>query len=72
MKDLRKIASNQIVLENEKLLTLSVVEIYNGVVQRYYPLTQEMPNTEWLVGQVCLKREDDGTLRAYYKNKVIE
>ena len=71
MKKLRKIASNQIILENGSQLTLSIVEILNGVVQKYYPLTHEMPYTEWLGGQVFLKREDDGALRAYYNNKVL-
>ena len=72
MKKLRKIASNQIVLEDNSLLTLSVVEIQDGVATRWYPLAHELPNTEWLGGQVCLKRDKEGVLRAYYKNKVIE
>jgi hypothetical protein len=72
MKRIRKIASNQIVLEDKSVLTQSVVEISQGEVLKWYPLTQELPNTEWLGGQVCLIRDNDGVLRAYYNNKVIE
>mgnify|MGYP007032389486 CR=1 FL=1 len=72
MKRLRKIASNQIVLEDNTILTLSVVEIQEGVVKEWHSLKNELPNTEWLGGKVCLRRDELGLLRAYYNNKVIE
>ena len=72
MKKLRKIASNQIVLEDKSILSLSVVEIQDGVATNWYSLVHELPNTEWLGGQVCLQRDEEGMLRAYYNNKVIE
>ena len=72
MKKLRKIAANQIVLQDNSLLTLAVVEISNGEVTKWYPLTQELPNTEWFGGQILLKDDDNGVLRAYYNDKVIE
>ena len=72
MKRLRKIASNQILMEDGSMLTRSVVEIADGIVQQCYPLTQELPFTEWLVGPVRLGRDDQGVLRAYFNNKIIQ
>jgi hypothetical protein len=72
MKKQRKIASNQILMEDGSVLTRSVVEIAEGVVQQCYPLTQELPFTEWLGGPVRLIRDEQGLLRAYYNNKIIQ
>jgi hypothetical protein len=54
------------------MLTRSVVEIADGVVQQCYPLTQELPFTEWLSGPVRLSRDEQGVLRAYFNNKMIQ
>ena len=67
----RRIASNEIVLEDGSCLTLSVVEIQSGIVSSVYPLTQELPHTEWLPGTLCLKRDSEGMLRAYYNDLII-
>ena len=72
MRTLRKIASNQIVLEDNTVLTLSVVVVQDGVVKEWYPLTEERPNTEWLAGIICLKRDERGALRAYYNDRMLE
>jgi hypothetical protein len=49
----------------------SVVEIQSGVVTRWYPLTEELPQTEWFSQSVSLSRDAEGLLRARINNKVI-
>ena len=73
MKKIRRIASHQILLDNGSLLTqLSVVEIQSGVVTDIYPLTEELSQTEWMPGEIHLKRDAEGQLRAYYNKKIID
>ena len=68
---MRRIASHEIVLEDSSVLTLSVVEILSGEVVSWYPLTQETACTEWMPGKIVLLRDEDGYLRAYYNNVMI-
>ena len=70
-KNFRRIASHKVVMPDKSLLTLSVVEIQSGVVTKCFPLTQELPFTEWLPGQIVLIRDEQGLLRAYYNNEII-
>ena len=73
MKRRRRIASHQILLDNGSLLTrLSVVEILSGVVTDIYPMTEELPQTEWMPGEIRLTRDAEGQLRAYYNGKIID
>jgi hypothetical protein len=51
---------------------MTVVEIQSGVVSRCFPLEQELPQTEWLSGEIHLRNDADHQLRAYYQNKLIE
>ena len=71
MKKLRKIASHETILENGTRQTLSVIELQEGKVVSCYPLTGELPQTEWMAGQIVLRRDDEGVLRAYHNNKII-
>ena len=71
MKRLRRIASHETILENGTRQTLSVIEIQEGKVVSCYPLTEELPQTEWMAGQIVLRRDDDGILRAYHNNRII-
>ena len=68
---LRRIACHELILPNGQRLTHYVVEILNGCMVNQYPLLQELPNTEWFVGRVILKKSDDGHIQAYYNNKPI-
>ena len=70
-KNLRRIASYEIVLENGSRLTQSVVELWQGVAIRWYPLVEELSQTEWLSQSVSLRRDETGLLRAYIDNKVL-
>ena len=68
---MRRIASHEIVLEDNSRQTLSVVEIQSGEVMSWYPLTQEIACTEWMPGQVELRRDERNVLRAYHNNILI-
>jgi hypothetical protein len=41
------------------------------VVSQWYPLTEELPFAEWMPGQIVLRRDGEGLLRAYYNNVMI-
>ena len=75
MKKPRKIACHRIVFperqDRPQVPTPSVVEIQSGTAVRWYPLTQELPQTEWLPGEVVLCRDDQGLLRAYYDGQLL-
>ena len=68
---LRRIACHELILPNGQRLTHYVVEILNGYMVNHYPLLQEIPNTEWLIGQVVLKEGDEGRIQAFYNKKPI-
>ena len=63
---LRRIASNEVITPEGQSLIQYVVELWDGYVERYFPLQQEMSNTEWMQGQIILKKDTKG-IRAYYK-----
>lgn len=70
-KPFRRIASNRVITPEGKNLTQQVIEISEGCVTKLYPLRQELPFTEWMQGQIELKRNPDGSVSAYYKGKPI-
>jgi len=70
-RKLRRIACHEIVLEDRSSLSLAVLEIQQGRILRYYPLTQELPFTEWVAGRIVLKRDEEGIMHAYYNNEMI-
>ena len=44
--------------------------------ERYFyvpqaPLSGELPCTEWMPGRIVLQRDDEGLVRAYYNNVII-
>ena len=51
-----------------KSLLMQVVLLEEGFVVRTHPLEKEEAATEWLQGQIVLKREEEG-LCAYHHNK---
>ena len=52
-------------------LPLHVVEMSEGLVVDYYPLSGETAQTEWLQGQITLKHQEDDCVIAYYKEKPL-
>jgi hypothetical protein len=67
---LRRIASNELLTPEGKVLTQHVVLLEEGFVVRTLPLDEEQAGTEWLQGRITLKQEQEG-LRAYYQGKLM-
>ncbi len=66
----RRIASNELITPEGKLLMQQVVLLEEGFVVRTHPLEKEEANTEWLQGSIILKKEPAG-VRAYYQGKLL-
>ena len=47
---IRRIAVSRLHLPDGTILHNQVIELCDGQPQRYYPLVQELPATEWLGG----------------------
>lgn len=67
----RRIAANRVIIDDRQLVQY-VVEIENGIVTNYYPLTEEQPFTEWLGGTILLTKDVNGIIRASKDGKFIE
>jgi uncharacterized protein YhfF len=67
----RRVASNQVIIDEEELHQC-VVELIEGRVVNYYCFEDELPVTEWLGGTIILERDGDGVLRAYKDGKKIQ
>ena len=52
----RRVAAHEVKAPGE-VLQQAVVELKGGKVERYYPFTDELPQTEWLGGTILI--EDD-------------
>lgn len=72
MGDMRRCGAHEVRLETGCILIQAVVEISDGRVVNYYEFRDELPMTEWLGGVIEVKRDEEGILRAYWKNKIIE
>ena len=72
MKKCRRIATHRLLAENGTLLKLYIVELEGGLVKTYYPFTHEIEHTEWMSGEIVLKRDITGGLRAFYNEMMIE
>ena len=51
---------------------LAVVELEDGVVKDYYLLTHELEHTEWIGGDIVLKKDENGWLRAFHNDIMIK
>ena len=58
--------------ENGSALELCVVELEDGVVKDYYLLTHELEHTEWIGGDIVLKKDENGWLRAFHNDIMIK
>lgn len=52
----RRVAAHEVIVGKE-VFSPAVVELTQGKVVRYYLLTEELPQTEWLGGTIYI--EDD-------------
>lgn len=54
MSAFRRLAVNRLHLPDGRVLPNHVIELRDGRVTAYYPLTEELPSTEWLGGDYYL------------------
>ena len=66
-KSIRRIGAN-IIETSEGTIEQGIVVIEDGIVLKAYPFTEEEPMTEWTVGTITLRPDNDGKLRAYKDN----
>ena len=67
----RRIACPELQTPQGIIRTPYVVELSNGIVERYYPLIKEQPFTEWTSNRLKLKEDDEGLLTLWDDNKPI-
>ena len=70
--DERKLYAANKIVHGDVILRNGVVNIVRGVVQSYSPLDGEQANTIWLGGDIVLKEDENGELRAYHKGMLLE
>ena len=68
---MRRCGAHQVILPDGSILQQAVVEIQEGRVVNYFEFREELPMTEWLVGEIRVERDEEGILRALWNGKVI-
>ena len=71
MDERKRYAANKIV-HGDVILSNGVVNIVRAAVQSYSPLDGEQANTIWLGGEIILKEDENGELRAFHKGVLLE
>lgn len=71
MDEQKRYAANKIV-HGDVILRNGVVNIVRAAVQSYSPLDGEQANTIWLGGEIVLKKDENGELRAFHKGVLLE
>ena len=69
-KSIRRIGAN-IIETSEGTIEQGIVVIEDGIVLKAYPFTEEEPMTEWIVGTITLRPDNDGKFRAYKDNQPL-
>lgn len=67
---MRRIGAHRIITESATLQQ-AVVEISEGRVVNYYEFRDELPMTEWLGGEISVARDEEGILRATWRNETL-
>ena len=57
----RRVAAHEVKAAGE-VIQQAVVELKGGKVERYYPFTDELPQTEWLGGTILIDEWLGGTI----------
>lgn len=71
MDERKRYAANKIV-HGDVILRNGVVNIVRAAVQSYSLLDGEQANTIWLGGEIVLKEDENGGLRAFHKGVLLE
>ena len=70
--DERKLYAANTIVHGDVILRNGVVNIAKAAVQSYSPLDGEQANTIWLGGEIVLKEDENGELRAFHKGVLLE
>lgn len=68
---MRRCGAHVVSLPDGSQLTQAVVEVEEGRVVNYYEFRDELPMTEWLGGEICVARDEEGILRATWRNETL-
>ena len=52
---MRRVAASRVFINEKEFHNNHVVELFNHIVTKHYPLTEEIPMTEWLGGTIILR-----------------
>ena len=69
--EMRRCGAHVVSLPDGSLLTQAVVEVEEGRVVNYYEFRDELPMTEWLGGEISVARDEEGILRATWRNETL-
>ena len=72
MEGIRRVAAHEVDVCGKETLSMAVVEISEGRVANYYTFSDELPMTEWLGGSIEIKKNEDGSLSAYWQGTLLE
>ncbi|MBR4602663.1 MAG: hypothetical protein IKO37_08910 [Prevotella sp.] len=72
MESIRRVAAHEVDVFGKETLSMAVVEISEGRVVNYYTFSDELPMTEWLGGRIEIKKNEDGSLSAYWQGTLLE
>lgn len=65
-QEVRRLAANEVLLADGSKIAPGVVELVGGIVVKTYPLTEELPRTEWVRGTIEIRLEADSE-KAYLR-----
>lgn len=69
--EMRRCGAHVVSLPDGSQLTQAVVEVEEGRVVNYYEFRDELPMTEWLGGEISVARDEEGILRARWRNETL-
>lgn len=69
--EMRRCGAHVVSLPDGSQLTQAVVEVEEGRVVNYYEFRDELPMTEWLGGEISVARDEEGFLRATWRNETL-
>ncbi len=69
--EMRRCGAHVVSLPDGSQLTQAVVEVEEGRVVNYYEFRDELPMTEWLGGEISVARDEEGILRATWRNETL-
>lgn len=70
-KLIRRIGAN--IIETEMgVIEQGIVVIEDGIVLKSYPFTEEEPMTEWTIGTITIRLDNDGKPRAYKDKQLLK